>query len=685
MTTFHATDLGPERSTLTQRAAALAATPVESLQLVEANATRVVFQTLFASGDAMPLKIEACTLPCGTGWLLQWGEATSVSFPRLPLQISGSVISAGDSQMVFDLARAAWAVRRGGATLLETIDWDFLVGNIDAAYGLFRDGEGLGTSLQIHGGERFFGGGEDFGSLVKNGCLYDVVNCDALGTGGQYRYQSTPVFWSTRGFGLAVLDPAPSRLDFGWRRQDLLSITSSRKGLTLLIVPARSAEEFSAALRVGHARGVPEWSFGLWLSRCFYKDQAEVLGVLEGARRSGIEVGVINLDARCWMRAHTRTDFVWDTSRFEPFQEFLPRLRRDGVHVCLWENPYVSSATETLYAEGVRKGFFARAADGSPYPYQWVPPGLKGFPQPPPSGLVDFTNPDARVWWKDLHRPFLRAGVCCFKTDFGEEIPADARFADGRDGWELRNLYSDLYNDCVMEVLTEEHGENGIVWARSGWLRASANPVKWGGDSQSSWRGLRATLRAGLSQAAGGALFWSHDIGGFYGPVPSPELFLRWAQMGLWGSHARCHGTTPREPWEFGEDVLGAFRESLVARNHLRPYFVAEAAWCVQAGQSFLRPLWMTPEADPVTQLIDDTFLAGRDVLVAPFLDAEGGRDVYLPAGGWYDLRTGQVQSGQRWLHCERSRHIPAFARKGSPFELLFRACPRIFSGANPA
>jgi alpha-D-xyloside xylohydrolase len=388
----------------------------------------------------------------------------------------------------------------------------------------------------------------------------------------------------------------------------------------------------------------------------------------------GLGATVINLDARAWMRATTRTDFVWDESRWSPFKQFIPWLRHKGFHVCLWENPYVSSATETVYGEGVKKGYFAKDSSGGVYPYQWVPTGLEGFPQPPIAGLVDFTNPEARSWWKDMHRPYLKAGVTCFKTDFGEEIPVDTMFYDGSTGKQLRNVYSDLYNLCVMEVLEEECGDQGILWARSGYTKMAQTPVKWAGDSQTSWAALKASLRGGLSQAVGGAIFWSHDIGGFYGPMPSPELFLRWTQVGLWGSHARMHGTSPREPWEFGEEVLAQVKKDVAFRHKVKDYFIASGKACTLRRQSFIQPLWLHHSADPISWTIDDQFFSGsNDLLIAPYLTPSGGRQVYLPKGTWFCLANKTSYSGQSFHDFERYPETLAFLETSSPWLKLFQ------------
>jgi alpha-D-xyloside xylohydrolase len=628
------------------------------------------FSVEFSDGSVESLAVQALGFS-QPAWLLTVGESSLHDLrpdaARVALQVevgSDAVrLEAGVQRLTVHLREPGFRWRSGDRLLLASPGPDLNVGGAARSAAVQRARGERAISFGLGHQEIIYGGGEDFGAMIKNGRRIAMRNEDALGVNGSAHYHCVPYLWSTRGYGLAVLSAAPSEVDLA-TRHEVLTWRVGGPGLSLLVQPAPSPRAAVAEFRqrIDAARDVPDWSARLWLSRCYYRDQAEVDQVLAEARGHGIARGVVNLDARCWMRADTRTDFVWDRSRFEPFANYIPRVRNQGFAVSLWENPYVSSAAD-LWQQGVRRGFFATERGGGAYPLRWVPEGLVGFPATPPAGLVDFTSESAREWWKDLHRPYLRAGVRCFKTDFGEEVPPDARFADGSTGAELRNVYADLYNRCVTEVLEEECGSDAIVWARSGWFGAARTPVKWAGDSQTSWRALRATLRAGLGQAVAGALFWSHDVGGFYGPPPDPELFVRWAQLAMYGSHVRCHGTTAREPWAFGEPALTDFMAAYRAREARLEDICAGYRWCVRERLSFVRPLWMEWPDDLACATIDDQFMSGPDRLVVPFVDAEGGRSYYLPAGTWCDERDGSVHRGPRYGHASRTRQLPAFRR----------------------
>ena len=669
-----------------------------SLELLSCSGAQAFCQLRTDDGSATPLVIEAISKD---EWLFTLGTDDAphdLQLIRCPaiglvtgaLQPNGTILlsaEASELRVLLDPQSTQWCLFRGDSSCdlpphCGSVTDDLNVGSICQSFPFFSHASGYGVSMYLGFQEHLVGGGENFGSVEKRGRVIDILNTDALGTNGQFRYQSTPSFLSSRGYSLSLLNGAPSRIDIGFRRHDVLTWTSSTRSLKLLLSAHPSILQRSKALRLHHgpARQVPAWSRQLWLSRCYYQDQAEIDAVITGALQHGFAPAVINFDARCWMRAHTRTDFVWDTSRLRPYQELMPELAAAGFSVSLWENPYVSSATETLYQEGKKSGFFARCKDSSaPFPLRWVPQGLPGFPPPPIAGLVDFTNPAAVSWWKDLHRPYLRAGVRCFKTDFGEEIPADCIFFDGSSGVELRNRYADLYNKTVMEVITEECGMDGVLWARSGCVETATYPVKWGGDCQTNWSGLRSSLRALLSQAVGGALFWSFDIGGFYGPLPSAEFFTRSFQTGMWLTHARCHGTTPREPWAFGDVALTACQRAYQARVALEPFWRAVCDRAAETGVSVIRPLWLYTPDDPTTWMIEDQFMIDEDVVVAPHLSDDAARNVYLPSGTWIPAGAGILGDisplrGPRWITCPRKEPTPVFFRLGSGFEGLFRA-----------
>ncbi len=220
--------------------------------------------------------------------------------------------------------------------------------------------------------------------------------------------------------------------------------------------------------------------------------------------------------------------------------------------------------------------------------------------------------------------------------------------------------------DTVFEALKDK-GKEGVLWDRPGWAGIQKYPIKWGGDPQTTYRAMAQSLRGCLSAGLSGVSFWSHDIGGFYGEKPDPRLYIRWAQFGLLSSHSRCHGTTPREPWEFGDRALEIFKKFNELRYRLLPYIYTEAHLSAGSGLPLMRPLLLEYPGEPETYHRDLEYLLGRDLLVAPIFSEENRREVYLPGELWYDYWSGKEYPGGETIDYHAPlEELPLFVRAGS-------------------
>jgi alpha-D-xyloside xylohydrolase len=279
--------------------------------------------------------------------------------------------------------------------------------------------------------------------------------------------------------------------------------------------------------------------------------------------------------------------------------------------------------------------------------------------------IIDLTNPPAVEWYKSLMRPVLAMGVDVFKTDFGEDIPADAVFANGMTGAEMHNLYPLLYNRAVFEVTQEVTGE-GLVWSRSGYAGSQRYPTCWSGDPACTWDSLAFTIRGGLSLGLSGVPFWSNDIGGYRGH-PSEALYIRWAQFGLLCSHARCHGESEREPWFYGDRATDIFRRYARLRYRLFPYLYSCAHEAARTGMPVLRAMPLAFPDDINACDKDLQYMLGPWLLVAPITDESDRRSVYLPAGQWTDYWTGETYDGPMALDVHAPLDtLPIFVRGGA-------------------
>lgn len=516
-----------------------------------------------------------------------------------------------------------------------------------------RPGEPLAfhETLALRPDEQLFGLGESFGALNRRGTRAVSWSRDPRGTNTTpLTYLNVPFFSSTRGFGLFINQSSRIVYEMGYPSQVTNSFRVEDPYLDYFLIYGPEPKEVLARYWQLTGRGAlpPLWSFGVWMSRCMYRDAEQVRGVVERMRELDIPLDVAHVDPR-WLRERKHRerdacDFQWDREAFGEPEEFIGWLRERNVRLSLWENPYVWRDTP-FYEEGRKRGYFALGPDGEPAP---------SLENPREAVVVDFTNPDAVRWWQEQHRPLLRAGVAAFKSDYGEGVPPDARFSDGTTGLETHNVYPLLYNRAVHEVIQQERGE-AVVFGRSGYAGSQRYPINWVGDTQCTFEGMAAALRAGLSLSLSGIPFWSHDIGGFVNPIdvaqaPDPTLYIRWAQWGLLSSHARFHGIRGREPWWYGDEAVEIVRRFARLRYRLLPYLWASANESIETAAPLMRPLWLEYPDDPTTHHLDSQYLLGPWLLVAPVFDQQGHVRVYLPRGRWFDFWSGEAVAGPRWL-----------------------------------
>jgi alpha-D-xyloside xylohydrolase len=521
------------------------------------------------------------------------------------------------------------------------------------------------VSWRIHNGEQHFGLGEKWNKVEKTSTRATIWACDTAGTNTtDMSYKSLPMIQSSAGWGLF--------LHSGFRSFWEIGTFSYTAGAALVETDSLDAFLFFAPTfkgligkytdLTGKTNLPPKWALGLWMSRCAYHSRQQVCEVLARLRAEGIPVDVVHLDP-AWMKTHyyhkigvDACDFDWNYEGWGQPEEAFAEIASHGVKICLWLNPYLPEG-HPIYDEAKAKGYMLTTADGSVARLEFGEP----------VGVVDFTNPAAKEWWKDHLRHLARLGGSVFKPDYGDRVAENAIFANGKTGKEMHSPFLHLYAEAAYEVAQEINGE-GIVWRRAGYIGSQRYPGTWAGDTQITWEGMQGALRGGLSAGFGGEAFWSHDMGGFVGETPSPELYIRWTQLGLFSPFSRYHGTQPREPWEYGETALNVARHYVNLRYSLIPYLLACASEAHATGLPLQRHMKLEFQDDPATANLDDQFMLGPDLLVAPLMqDGARSRMVYFPAGKWYALEGHEVLEGPRFHAVDAPlERIPVFVRAGA-------------------
>lgn len=332
--------------------------------------------------------------------------------------------------------------------------------------------------------------------------------------------------------------------------------------------------------------------------------EATINSFIDGMAERDIPLAAFHYDCY-WMREFHWCDFEWDKRFFGDIESMLKRLHED-------------------------KGYLVRKPNGEVWQTDFWQAGM---------GLVDFTNPAAREWFKDKVKALLNQGVDAIKTDFGERIPRDVVWYDGSPKLSMHNWYTQLYNQAVFEAIEETYGKgNACLYARSATVGGQQKPVHWGGDCESTFNGMAQSLRAGLSLTSSGFGFWSHDIGGFEGAFPDPAVYKRWVAFGMLGSHSRLHGSTVyRVPWLFdeedekngvalvpGQTAVDVVREFTKLKLELMPYVYQLGLQPHVNGTPVMRSMFVEFPDDPACRTLDRQYMFGPSMLVAPVFTYSG-------------------------------------------------------------
>ncbi|MEU7022730.1 glycoside hydrolase family 31 protein [Streptomyces sp. NPDC046203] len=439
----------------------------------------------------------------------------------------------------------------------------------------------------------------------------------------------------------------------------------------LVGTPARVLHGWSAL--TGAPALPPSWALGPQHARWGFGSEREVRRVVDGYRDRGLALSALHLDIDHYDGHRV---FTVDRERFPDLPGLAAELRERGVRLVSIVDPAVKAEPgDPVYESGRAAGAFVRDGRGRE---------VRGVVWPGTCVYPDFTDPEARTWWGALYEERLAQGFSGIWHDMNEPVsftafgdrtlPRSARHRlEGRGGdhREAHNVYGLAMAQAGYEGLCRlRPKERPFLFSRSGWAGMQRYGGTWSGDVATGWPGLRASLALVLGLGLCGVPYSGPDIGGFDGS-PSPELFLRWYQLGAWLPLFRTHAAIDagrREPWEFGPEVLEHARVALAERERLLPYFVTLARLARTTGAPYVRPVWWGTPQDRALRDCEDAFLLGDALLVAPVLTAGvDRRTVRLPRGRWYDTATGRAYEGpgQVLLDAPLSR-VPVLARAGA-------------------
>ena len=614
---------------------------------------------------------QACTVtqPAPGTWALVAGDAA--------LEITAAPLRLRLTHQDAPVLESATDLRPDGAPRLPAIS-------------RLRQGEQWTAAFALASGEAVYGLGAQAGRLDRRGQLVhsrvgSARNRDAGSVG-----KCAPFAWSGgaapagRGGAWGLFVHTPGRVAHGvgladWsQRSYALAVDDEALDLFLFAAgtPADILDRY--ARLTGRAPAVPLWSLGLWVAREPHATPDDAVALATRLRERRIPCDVLLLDDSDAWSGTTRFDQRWDRERFPRAAAALSALHAQGLRVCVSQSPAVA-VDATWFGDLSGQGFLLSGEGGMPYTWardagsdaeRWSE--ALGVPQA--QGLVDFTNPGAFAWWRDAHAKLFADGVDAVMTDGATEVPDDAIAFNGDTGRRLHNVYPLLHAQCVFDAAARFCSEPDalpIVWGRAGWSGSQRAPVQAGDAAQRDWEGLAASIRAALSWGMSGAPLHALDVGGSYGAPPTPELWLRWLQAGVFASHLRLPGDDACLPWALGAEAEAIARKWLAFRYRLLPYLQRAIAAATRTGLPVMRAMPLAFPGNALLRGCETQFMCGDALLVAPIVAPGGEVEVALPPGAWYDVNSRQRFPGLRVLRYRAALdQFPVFGREGHALPL---------------
>ncbi|API93394.1 alpha-glucosidase [Virgibacillus pantothenticus] len=526
--------------------------------------------------------------------------------------------------------------------------------------------------------DHFYGFGEKSGFLDKNGEKYEMWNSDVYAPHNPETdplYQSIPFFMTLRhGKAHGIFFDNTFRTTFDMKRYEHMYTFSAAGGQVDYYVmagpePKAVLEQYTSL--TGRMPIPAKWALGYHQSRYSYESEEEVRALAQKFIDRDIPVDVVHLDIH-YMNGYRV--FTFDKDRFSDPEKLIADLKDMGIRVVPIVDPGVKKDPEyTIYQEGVREDNFCKYLEGDIYIGE-VWPGESAFP--------DFTEERVRKWWGDKHVFYTDMGVEGIWNDmnepavFNETKTMDTTVMHRNDGKptthrELHNVYGLLMGKATYEGLRDQlNGKRPFLLTRAGYAGVQRYATVWTGDNRSFWEHLQMSLPMVMNLGLSGIAFAGPDVGGFAHDT-NPELLVRWTQVGAFTPYFRNHsaiGTLYQEPWQFGENHEAMIRKYIKMRYEWMPQLYTLFYQASKQGLPVMRPLLMEYPADEKTYNLNDQFMIGDNVMVAPILaPAVTDRAVYFPEGDWVDFFTEEEYHGGtvHLVHAELDQ-LPVFIKKGT-------------------
>lgn len=535
-----------------------------------------------------------------------------------------------------------------------------------------------GGPLAAPAEEAFYGGGERFNRANQRGKCLNIMSIDKwCGIEGN-SYTPVPFVLSSEGYALFLNRYEHSLLDLGASDETCWQFTQLGAPLDFYVFinndPIRILKDYSDL--TGHAPMPASWLFGIQVTR---HARLKEFGTKEGIR--------------AMIKKMAENDFPWDAviaegwdaydpGTYDDLREITREVHDMGKKLLLYEGcarvPWSDETEKQNTITGdlqFKPEYLVREPDGNYRLPETATYNPVDAPNPKRSQFIDITNPETLRWWYDFvwGRLVRDMGVDGCKIDFCEQVPDHIPlvFKDGRSSAGAHLWYPTLYNALMYRYYQQHRPEGGMCFSRGGGIGAQRYPFLWAGDQRREFVYLQAILTSILSSGFSGIPFMSYDMSGYMpaeDPQKDPEdiVFIRGIQMGCYSSNMQTHGIVKR-PYDFDAPVRDLYRVYCKIHELLRPYLLEQAEHACASGTPLLRHLFLYDPGDKNVWNIEDEYMLGGALLVAPVFSKSDSRDIYLPRGTWRNILDGKVYQGGQTLRAfpVPLRRIPVFLLEG--------------------
>lgn len=526
--------------------------------------------------------------------------------------------------------------------------------------------------LSVMGGGSFYGAGERGYSFNLAGDTLVMYNKQNYGyTASEPRIKqmniTMPLFLSSDGYAVVFDDYAAAEMVMS---DPIVYITESMAPVSYYFVnSAGSLASLTSTLTTltGRQDLPPLWSLGYITSKYGYRTQSETTGVIDTLKRQGYPVDGVVLDLYWYGKEQDMGRLAWDPDQWPDHRKMLADLRKDGVNTVIISQPYVLRNGKAIdnYNELTRQQLLLRDTLGGQQEVTiWVGEG----------GMFDVANPKTRAWLRERYRDLTLDGVGGWWGDLGEpEVhPESGLHANGQTTREYHNRYGNDWSKIIYDLYREDFPDTRLMTMMRGGTTGlqQYSVFPWSTDVSRTWGGLKPQINIMLNSGLSGLGYMSHDVGGFAitDKPYDPELYVRWLQLGTFSPVLRTHSQQEAEPYKYPAQqdiILPLIKE----RYRWLPYNYTLAYENASQGLPLVRPLnFYTPGSKKYDD-IDDEYLWGRDVLVAPVLE-QGARErkVVFPEGLWADYRDPSklYRGGDTITYAAPLDVLPLFVRAGS-------------------